>query len=504
MAKHSWFKGPVCGTDNCKSRLYRSQDGLTICQYGHVLEGAIEFNDDQETVSVQTRRLNVVAVDERGNFESQSSQRVASKIVKEKLVGNEAMPIYFKCLQILLKHQLNSIIKIYFSDGVKNELTLIVKTNWCKVLNYYYEQYDDIRNKSNNEKKSIDIFDLICIIYISSLQLRSYPLYISDLMECLSEDKIPYFKTFHLLPSDELNQLHGTYYERLQAHSKPTSGLIYRRIFHLNSKILENDLKIPTTYYFSYIYNTFSSLLLPNTPDLFMMIFKFLKLFGKSDFEIPSQIKTEKKLTEIFPEVYLTSMMIYIIKLYFEYGEYDYLNNWLEYVKKYDTEYEYNNNLNDEILLNWSQEKTERYCDWIYNHIMPQKYRRNDNKNEDDDEEEEELSIMEKRLFQIFTIDDKIKTNNNNDSNDDNDLINDNTNELMTTKYNTLKQIIEYKDQLKNQKSNLKGPNINIKELEIFLFNKLSKNLNLNIESFEKYYTTIKKQFNNIEKDKLN
>ncbi|KAI5964813.1 uncharacterized protein KGF55_001883 [Candida pseudojiufengensis] len=477
------------------SRLYRSQDGLSICQYGHVLDGAIEFDDEQDTFSVSTRRLNAVAVDERGNFESQSSQRTGNKVMKQKLTGDEAMPIYFKCLQILLKNQLQSIIKLYFSDGVKNELTLIVKTNWCKTLNYYYGEYKQDQITSDRDKRSVDVLDLLCIIYISSLQLKSYPFYLTDLLEIILEDKVPFFKTLHLLPADELNKLHGTYYERLQAHEKPTNALIYRRLFNLNPILLDKNLPISITYYYSYVYRILADLILPNTPDLFIMIYEFLKILNKDNFEIPHKIKTQKQLIDIFPEVYLSSVIVFTIKLYFEHQPVEYHNSWLMQVRNFDREYEYNHNLNDEILLSWSKDKTQKYCDWIYNHLMPHKYK-------DDSKDSEELTVMEKRLFQIFSMNEqkeKLDTDEMNDS-DNNDLMNES--DLMTTKFDILKQITDTKNYEKHDSTKQGSKFVgNTKDLDLFLFNKLSTNLNLNVESFQKHYLTISKTFNTVHVD---
>lgn len=66
----TFIRGPVCGTDNCPSRLWRIIDGRRTCRYGHVMDGDIEFNNDEDDVGgnamagvassgVVTRRLNL-------------------------------------------------------------------------------------------------------------------------------------------------------------------------------------------------------------------------------------------------------------------------------------------------------------------------------------------------------------------------------------------------------------------------------------------------------------
>ena len=114
MSQQPWFRGPVCGTDNCRSRLFRSQDGLTICQFGHVLEGAVEINDEPDVGGmVQTRRINTVAVDERGLMSSVARSTSQAAKTQERLSGDDALTMYHKCLQLLLKHELNRFIELF-------------------------------------------------------------------------------------------------------------------------------------------------------------------------------------------------------------------------------------------------------------------------------------------------------------------------------------------------------------------------------------------------------
>ena len=36
--KINWFKGPVCGQENCKSKWYYKDAGKTVCRLGHEQE----------------------------------------------------------------------------------------------------------------------------------------------------------------------------------------------------------------------------------------------------------------------------------------------------------------------------------------------------------------------------------------------------------------------------------------------------------------------------------
>lgn len=71
----TYIRGPVCGVDNCPSRLWRVINGRRTCQYGHVMEGDVEFNDDDDNVNVMstmTRRMNLTT-NAVGSFQSNLS-----------------------------------------------------------------------------------------------------------------------------------------------------------------------------------------------------------------------------------------------------------------------------------------------------------------------------------------------------------------------------------------------------------------------------------------------
>lgn len=81
----TFIRGPICGTDNCPSRLWRIIDGRRTCQYGHVMEGDVEFNDDEDDLNglgagVITRRLNLTT-NATGSF--QSSQLTNSQLLQQ-------------------------------------------------------------------------------------------------------------------------------------------------------------------------------------------------------------------------------------------------------------------------------------------------------------------------------------------------------------------------------------------------------------------------------------
>lgn len=391
MSRQDWFTGPVCGTDNCRSRIYRNQDGLTICKFGHVLEGAVEYNDDPEAGGiVQTRRLNTISFDERGQLSSaviSNSQNIKPRL--DRLYGEDAVTLYYRCFQILLKKELDIFIDLFFSEGIRHDLTLIVKNNWAKVLS------TDELQETHPKRQVLDTLDLICMIYISALQLQAYPIYIPDLIDNIKSNAIPYIRTLHLIPKHMLDQLPTVYHNRLQPYSLPENGQIYKRLQTAGSRTVGATLKIPTSFYFPFMFRVLSEhFLLVNAVDLFLSAFNLLK--SALYFEISFRTK---KFIQKFPEIHISSVLIILIRENFRSN--DDLKSWLYELNKYEQNNEYNSG--GTSLLNWSDNKVEKYCDWIYDNLIPKKAKLNDDNTE-------ALNTMEKRLFQIFSLENDIES----------------------------------------------------------------------------------------------
>ena len=152
--------------------------------------------------------------------------------------------------------------------------------------------------------------------------------------------------------------------------------------------------------------------------------------------------------------------------MHFEFGKLKFQpNDWLKQVKAYNQEYEYTNEVSDGTLLNWSVDKTERYADWIYNHLMPEKY-----KDERGNGDTGDLSVMERRLFQIFTLEGVTKEL------DIPKLVMDNE-ESFTPKLKTLKNIMDYS------------------KVDKLLFTLLSKAINVSTTELNSIYESTIKHF---------
>ncbi|CAK9440321.1 uncharacterized protein LODBEIA_P44210 [Lodderomyces beijingensis] len=506
MARQQWTRGPVCGVDNCRSRLYRNHDGLTVCQFGHVLEGAVEFNDDQDQAMVTTRRLKGVSVDERGKLASQSaSQRDFSRTSnrkRERLSGAEAQPILFRCLQILLKEELRAMIKLFFHDeATHQDLTLLVQTNWCKLVTKLYrpengengetwetgEQAEQTEQEEEDESDDdelevsgrprrmgpvysqvgADILDLVLIIYVSNLQLQAAPLYLSDILQCIKRDRIPYFKTYHFFAQEDLDQLHTPYYARLQGFGIPPPIQVYKRLNRLNPVILDSKLCIPVSFYFPFIFKVLSHVLhLDNAPTAFMLIEQSLVSMGKTSFEIQKRVLTIRKVVDAFPEVYVSVVIIFILKLNFQFGNQKFFTeNLANAAEDYDDDRDGDAHRDDAGVIDMSADQTSRYCDWVYNHLVPQKY--------NEVAQSQEMAMVSKRLFQIFNVKGLVRVENDEEGEEEDEDEDESSDEL------SRRPLTEIRDAA---------------EIDAMLFRKLSNTVNLSLEELRSVYRMVTKR----------
>ncbi|CAH2356011.1 RNA polymerase I-specific transcription initiation factor Rrn7p [[Candida] railenensis] len=481
----SWVRGPICGVDNCTSRLYRSADGLKICQYGHVMEGNIEINDDQDDNYIQTKRLNINLTGLGGDFSNSQTQRaniLGGTNKNKKLYGKAAKELYLQCIQILLQKQLKIVIKLCLESvefDIESEIEPLVKLYWLRTLKSYLmpdTNNNSINNTTKNKNKNHGAgdghgvspgindgataekghrpdlqlndpnsslpttIDLICIIYLSVLQLK-LPIYAHDLLYSIKQNDIPYMKCFHLIPKSLLDRLPPYYMGLLEPKKLPLENELYENIQIIGKRVKFQKVQLSANYYYPLILKILSKVLFfPNAPDLFILWTKLCAKIVRDDDEaeelgftvldkdlknlsIPKRLWKSKGIPKRcivqFPELKMISLIITTIKFYFMFNPtknsktvFD-VSTWLQNITQYELDHEFpisQTNNAEEDILGWSDMKINRYCQWVYENLIPKKNKtfniESNNENADHRGAElEELPMMDKRLFQIFNID---------------------------------------------------------------------------------------------------
>lgn len=374
-----WIKGPICGIDNCSSRLYRHTDGLTICQYGHVMEGNLETNFEEDENFVPTRRLNLQVRD--GAFTVLHRHDRDRQEKTKNVYGEEARVLYLRCLQVLLRHQLKSCSKLFFYE--RDELDVVGKLYWLKRLNEYEKDKSNMPNA----------LDTISISYLAMVTLKKGPVYTADIIRALRFNDIPFIRSLNLIPKSFLEQLPSFYFKSLEPYQLPLQGELYQRVL-FNHKITCDDVSIslPLSYFYPWTLQMLAKeLLLPSVPEIFFIFFNLASQVS-SNFKISSENNVS-----IFPDVLVSALHIMSIKIYLIYFNGLDHKKWLDILNRRDLNTQFSfadKEIDFKELLDWSDAKTDKYCQWVYNNLIP----------EDDD-----LSMMQKRLFKIFDCDDLSK-----------------------------------------------------------------------------------------------
>ncbi|AMD22803.1 HHR034Cp [Eremothecium sinecaudum] len=236
----TYIRGPVCGTDNCRSRLWRIIDGRRTCQYGHVMEGDVEFNneDDDALSGVITRRLNLTT-NATGNFQSSlnfSQSQGPSQIHEDdkKLFGVEGKRLFLKCFQHILKEQCKWLMEQHdFPPEYKDTVKLL----WLFYLKSLSPASDaEADNIPDLQQLNLSMAASISLLYLACIHLR-IPALPSDFIRWSCSMKLPYFRSSHLLPTQWRKQLPSYYLQILDGGPLPVSSQIYRKTASVALKV---------------------------------------------------------------------------------------------------------------------------------------------------------------------------------------------------------------------------------------------------------------------------
>ncbi|VEU24093.1 DEKNAAC105331 [Brettanomyces naardenensis] len=193
----SYHRGPVCGVDNCPSTLWRTIDGRTVCQYGHVNEFGIELNDEDENMGsigsgVFTKRLNDVSGLTQKHARHRRLQKIQQNGQSDYLYGEQLNLMLIRSMQVILTKQANCLARIYNLDTAM--FLKVVKRYWCLLLAHSYNG-----KSSGGGKLSITFTHLLMVCYLSLIKVRA-PVYMSDLLNLASLERIPCLKAENSLP----------------------------------------------------------------------------------------------------------------------------------------------------------------------------------------------------------------------------------------------------------------------------------------------------------------
>ncbi|SCU79452.1 LAFA_0B03202g1_1 [Lachancea sp. 'fantastica'] len=386
----TFFRGPVCGTDNCRSRLWRIIDGRRTCQYGHVMEGDVEYNDDEDDINsmgVVTRRLNLTT-NATGSFRSSmNSQSQNSQKLNEftKVYGEEADRLFLKCFQHILKLQCGWLVKSQNFPPIFQE---VVKTMWMRLLKSL-EQNDSQDLETQNETSSarhdysqtrarlgLSLLSSLALLYTAGVHLK-LPAFWPDYLRWVCSMKLVYFKANLQLPSSWRKSLPNYYLQVLEGGKAPTAAQFYHKLSETHTRIETHthfNVSITTE---PLILKLLLALRLP--PHLSFYTLELMRLTEArndfNEFKIPKHRRIrDLKLHEYMEPI--TAAYV-ILALRFKLLELNqFLNNYCTVWLRLS-----NLGTSDDLLTttsyglsspgSWDQKSTDKYLQWMESQFLP-------------------------------------------------------------------------------------------------------------------------------------
>lgn len=461
----TFIRGPVCGTDNCPSRLWRIIDGRRTCRYGHVMDGDIEFNNDEDDVGgnamagvassgVVTRRLNLTT-NAVGGFQAsldpsqigQMDKLRQQKDKKRKLSGVEADRMFLRCIQYTLRKQCRMLItKKSFPESFESTVKLI----WIRLLqdidqknsydlrahapedgsesdNEPIEDQGRSKNRLHADREprhqplGIHMLTTISILYLASY-LMGLPVYTNDFIRWICNQDIPYFHTSRHLPHNFKSRLPGYYFMLLDGSKPPRKGAYFAQISAVAAKVRFSTLCKDSLFLEGLLLKTTLQLTIP--PIIYLKVNYLINAIDpeRESFHLPESERFLKKRRQIntMPEYRLLAYLI--ITLRYElllnsdnYSE-SYVRSLIEQpypdidpsgktVQNQISNVSYGR-INIENITRWSKDETMDYLDFIENKLV----HGNDELSQQSPFSDLTIDqkIAKRQLFKLFPIKDSI------------------------------------------------------------------------------------------------
>lgn len=410
-----WVRGGRCGVDNCRSRYYRTSDGLRICQFGHVNESHIEINDEEDDAGsyVVTKRIKLP---KSSQYQSSQVQGGSESI---RLFGKRGKRVVLRAFQIVLKTQAKNLIEHH---GAPRALETTVKRFWMLFLQAGgLSKLSKARRdadgdgdtdtdgaETNSESSILDkVLDkmpmahhLVGICYLACRYHR-LPVYTNDFIMWIMANSFPYLKTYHLLPTEMRKVLpQALAFEP----SPPINGNLYPPIMEMYS-ILNLEDTVPFNYE-PLLFRVVYDVLLP--PQIYTAAKRYIESTNTT-FDFSTAAKEVCARTN-FPEVKLISLICLVTRLFYLYTMEAGTNfNWEKWIsllqsRKFSPSrrLDFHNTIMtfhtskdmDVELIGWDDAKCDSYLDWFTTAIVEPQL-----------PPEDELPIASRRLFDILPID---------------------------------------------------------------------------------------------------
>ncbi|KAH3680000.1 hypothetical protein WICPIJ_008476 [Wickerhamomyces pijperi] len=416
MSSNSWIRGARCGIDNCRSRYYRSIDGRRICQYGHVNEAHVEYNDEEDDIQegggTFTKRLKL-----GGSQSSQLTGNARKKMERDKLKlhGSQGKELYIRCMQYILRKQ-TEIVMEYFD--LPETFPTVVKTMWFRYLQsgYVGPRYDLYEWMTGDKTKSKllqpafpDLADLLALLLIA-FRYMNIPVYTMDILAMAGCNKLPYFNSWKHLPPSMQERISSYMMSKLKNEKLPNENKLYCRVSAIVKNIELNGLQLN---YEPLVLKIINRLCLPlRTFTIVQNIIKARGIILSYDFVILRTLPSITMLRD--PEIIAIGLVLTAAKFLFmgpvivrEEGD-ERIEGGINGIRWKEAYLAFRENakVDDSVqaliaeinqtdntkIYDWSDLQTEKYLDWFEKNIVSV-------------ENQAKKDVSKRRLYDIFPLD---------------------------------------------------------------------------------------------------
>lgn len=292
----AWTRGPRCGVQNCRSRLWRTVNGQKACQNGHIREGEIDMEEDEDAFfGAGGRRMTM------GGGASQMQMPGNLKTESTRLYGAEGLALQLKCFQLILKLQIKWLIE---HQNAPLELEHIARGLFGLYINSADETIvmseasdgERRRGRGGPSRKStkqpvakLKLLSIVAISYLSCCMLR-LPIYLYDFQRWISHFRFPYMQVRRLIPTEMHLNLGMHILPGLRPRTVPMSGQIYDAVLEVSTYLFNQyRVEFPPTLLQPLAFKMIRDLFLPREYQKF---FNFDSLLTCASRDISSRNQT--------------------------------------------------------------------------------------------------------------------------------------------------------------------------------------------------------------------
>ncbi|KAL7268566.1 hypothetical protein RUND412_008808 [Rhizina undulata] len=253
-----------CGIDGCKQTLFHVDDGQWFCKNGHLREGELEVEADDEGLAGHGAKATRIA----------KEKEKTTKILR----GRRGFELYLQCYQLVLRKQVAWLVN---EKGFPEDLEVIVRDLWTlrlQKLSSTIPSAEDLDSQEKDPDGSIDTFSAgyssqssylytsgeesqvsstasrlkrkrqrrkvpkssdrpklivtIALCYLGLLLLR-VGVCLGDMQRWMEEAGLVYLRAIREVPAEMKERLSAEYFIALDPRAIPPMGLLYHTVQEL-------------------------------------------------------------------------------------------------------------------------------------------------------------------------------------------------------------------------------------------------------------------------------